>query len=321
MFASNSKPAQSRHAYGTFVFKDSGYLPGLLMVAYKIKKLSKRKATLICLYTPDVDGWVLEVLKLLYDEIRPTEYLKFGRKRTGRQQPLPSMFTRFRFLELTEFDKVLVLDADMLPLQDYASIFKLSAPAGVINESKEHMQGTLKTLDRVSAWEWHEKYRTIAPPGSVIPKDITDRPLLEPKDNLGINGGLMLLQPSASDFVAFTKWCNQPEISAKINAMNWPDMQAITAFYSGKWASIDAKYLGLYGYPNVSSLNGIHFIGPKPWQHRSKGFEHRISMYPDYRLWAKEYLEMCEAIPPLMKHTSLRTLYKRISTVINNLEP
>jgi alpha-N-acetylglucosamine transferase len=314
MATNKSKIRLPKFAYGTFIFKDSGYLPGLLMTAYKIKRMnSSGDIKLICLYTPDVDSQILEVLKLIYDDVRCTEYLKFGRDRNGRQQPLPFMFTRFRFLELTEFDKILVLDSDMLPLKNYDQLFELTAPAGVINETKDRMKGVHATIQPINEWEWHDFYKTTAAPGDIIKKSITDKPLKKPEENMGINGGLMLLKPSEEDFARFCAWCKKPDLETVINKMNWPDMQTITAYYSGNWTSIDASYLGLYGYPNIASLNGVHFIGPKPWQHRHKNFEYRIKNYPDYRLWSEEYIQMCKDMPELLDYKPLKNLFDKIS--------
>lgn len=119
------------------------------MVAYQLKRLGLNGARLVCCYTPDIDQGVVDLLRLMYDDVWPVEYLAFGRKRKGRQAPLTSMFTRFRLLQgLPEkdektFEKMLIFDADMLPIKSYDSLFDLQCPAGVINESKDHMEGRL----------------------------------------------------------------------------------------------------------------------------------------------------------------------------------
>jgi glycogenin glucosyltransferase len=313
---------KSNYAYGTFIFKDGGYLPGLLLIAHKLRENSNKEIKLICWHTNDIDKYVLDIISEVYDIVQPVEYLRFGKNRVGRQSPLPYMFTRFRCLQLVkpyfnhQIDKILVLDADMLPLATFDNLFELDAPAGVINENKSNMNGGLTTTEHVEKWEWHSTYEPACEHGNTIPKEITDRPLLQPELNMGINGGLMLLKPSESSFKAFSAWCQQPENEAAINKMPWPDMQAITAFYSGEWTSIDAKYLGLYGYPNIQSLNGVHFIGPKPWQWKAKGFAYRLNKYPDYRLWAKEYLAMCTKRPELLKHKQLLALKQNIETLL-----
>lgn len=316
-------PKPQKCAYGTFIFKDGGYLPGLLLIAHKLRELDPQGVSLICGYTPDVEPHVVEILSTLYDEVYPIDYLKFGRDRKGRQAPLPYMFTRFRSLQLSEFRfdiaKILVLDADMLPLSSFVDLFELDTPAGVINEKKAHMKGSVRTDERLERWEWHQRYERLFKHGDRIPKEITDRPLHNPETNMGINGGLMLLAPSSADFEAFTKWCQQPKHAAIIDQMQWPDMQAITAFYSGRWTSIDASYLGLYGYPNVKSLKGIHFIGPKPWQWRTKGFTYRLNKYPDYRLWADEFIKMCTAQPELLRYKPLLALKKAIEAAAEEL--
>lgn len=303
---------QPKHAYGTFLFRDSGYLPGILMVAYKLSKLSPG-IQLICLCTDDIDEGSLSLIRKFYDRVINIDGLKIGRNRVGRQQPLPYMFTRFRFLDLKGLDKILILDSDMLPLKDLRGLFQLNAPAGVLNESKEIIKADQAEEDVViNKWSWHEKYDSVCPHGSLIPKIITNRPMKDPKGNMGINGGLMLFKPSKSDFSRFINWCHEPSNSKIIESMEWPDMQTITAFYSGKWTNIDAHYLGLYGFPNVKSLKGIHFIGPKPWQWRLKGFEYRLNNFPDYKLWAEEYLNMCQGRPEVLNLKKMRDLKYRI---------
>lgn len=311
----NKLENSSNYAYGTFLFKDGGYLPGILLIAHKLRQMSNTQIKLVCCHTGDIEDRVLEAISLIYDVVQPVDYLRFGKNRVGRQTPLPFMFTRFRFLQLSKlFSKVLVFDADMLPISTYENLFELSTPAGVLNESKDSMKGVQKTDKKLEKWEWHEKYEPQYGHGKVIPKEITDKPLLQPESNMGINGGLMLLKPSETDFDAFAEWCNKPEIETVIEKMSWPDMQAVTAFYSGKWTNIDAKYLGLYGYPNTASLSGIHFIGPKPWQWRAKGFAYRLNKYADYRLWAEEYLKMCDQRPDLLRYKQLANLKEQIET-------
>ena len=150
-------------AYGTFIFKDGGYLPGLLMVAYRLRKLGTN-TKIICCYTKDIPRSILDTLSYFYDELIEVDYLKVGRKRTGRQAPLPWMFTRFRLLGLNNIEKLIILDADMLPINSFDPIFELNSPAGVINESKDRVVGSLKTLAKLKSWEWHEHYGLIAPP-------------------------------------------------------------------------------------------------------------------------------------------------------------
>ena len=303
----------TRNAYGTFIFKDGGYLPGLLMVAYRLRKL-KTKARIICCHTGDIPKNILDILCTFYDELIAVDYLKVGRKRSGRQAPLPWMFTRFRLLGLSGIDKLIVLDADMLPINSYDSIFELNSPAGVINESKDKVIGSLKTNQKIESWEWHQNYGLIAPPHFIIPKHITDRPLTDPENNMGINGGLMMFSPSPKKLEDFLSWC---ELNQEIiNKMNWPDMQSITAYFSGNWVNIDASYLGLHGYPNLKSLNGVHFVGPKPWQWKSKGFEYRINKYPDYKLWAEEFIAMCSENQQLLKLNSIKALLNKLVSII-----
>lgn len=309
-------------AYGTFIFRDSGYLPGILLVGYKLSQMKSLDTKLICFHTEDIDISAIESIKTIYDLVIKVDYLRFGKARKGRQQPLPDMMTRFQFLNPNNYgggnvpDKILILDSDMLPINSFQELFKLNTPSGVINESKDHMKGLIKTDQLITRWEWHEQYEDTCRQGLTMPSSITDRPAEDPENNMGINGGLMMLKPSSIDFNDFMDWLKLNE--NLVNRMSWPDMQSITAFYSGKWVGIDAKFLGLYSYPNIKSLSGIHFIGPKPWQWRRKGFEYRLNNYPDYRLWANEFLKMCKQRPDLLKSKRIKNLKNAIIEAIAN---
>ena len=126
------KSLSTKNAYGTFIFKYGGYLPGLLMVVYRLRKL-KTEARIICCYTSDIPKNVTNALSLFYDQLIAVDHLKVGRKRSGRQAPLPWMFTRFRLLGLSGIDKLIIMYADMLPFNSYDSIFEFYSSSRVIN--------------------------------------------------------------------------------------------------------------------------------------------------------------------------------------------
>ncbi len=123
------------NAYGTFIFRDSGYLPGILLTGHKLSQMKSPDTRLICLYTDDIDASTVSAISSIYDEVIKVDYLKFGRNRVGRQQPLPFMMTRFQFLNPDNYqgdvpDKIIVLDSDMLPVKPFEDIFKLNPPGG-----------------------------------------------------------------------------------------------------------------------------------------------------------------------------------------------
>jgi len=213
-----------------------------------------------------------------------------------------------------DYKKVVLLDADVLPIKDYASLFSLNTPAGIPNEDKSKFVDTEdKDRTKISKWSWHEAYDKICPHGHAIPKEITDRVLDDPK-NMGLNGSLFVIKPSMSEFEAIMADIKCPEIEELISdRFTWPDMQYITMRWSGRWHSVDIKYSGFNGYPNLSVLKGTHYAGVKPWYfQRDAKTVKKFSRYEDFRYWFGEYRSMLKDYPRLQQMKRLSRLLKEI---------
>ncbi|MBI2705516.1 MAG: hypothetical protein HYX32_09535 [Actinobacteria bacterium] len=320
----------TRRAFVTLLMINDSYLPGCLTAAYALRA-QRTSARLVCLVTPDITERAIDALLSLYDDVIVVEEVNPPRDETGKRQALPRMLTRFNALRLgpdgdldRDYERVILLDADLLPLRDFDSLWELATPAGVINERREHMveldeAGQIVWLDDDSATSsrWHEIYGAICPHGSMIPKEITDRVGSDPT-NFGVNGSLFLLEPSAAEFGELMSWIRRPEMDELVRRLwPWPDMQAATLFWSGRWTSIDVSYSVLYGYPSLAFARGLHFAGVKPWSWRKKGFARRIERFADYRLWATTYLEMLASLPELRDLRRLKLLEDEIRAALD----
>jgi hypothetical protein len=96
--------------------------------------------------------------------------------------------------------------------------------------------------------------------------------------------------------------------ASRMSEYCWPDMQFLTAWYSGRWHNVDLCFAGLSGYPDVAVLFGTHFAGPKPWQVGHRTVSRRFCRFPDFQLWYREFLELME------QHRALSS-WKRLSTL------
>ncbi|RBM11741.1 hypothetical protein DEH69_20800 [Streptomyces sp. PT12] len=329
-------PKEDRRAFVTFLMFNDSYLPGCLMAAYGLKRQGSRSDR-VCLVTKDVSDRARHALLTLYDKVLPVEEIPIpgyqespssASQRTGSARVQGAALTRFASLRLgpdgdfgCSYEKVVNIDADLLPLRDFERLWDIPAPAGIINERRAHMadideRGQL--VERPDAlttgtWVWHDVYGDICPPGAPIPREITDRVAVD-FENYGVNASLLMVEPSMSTYHRFMDWVGQGEIRDLVrNRWSWTDQQAATLFWSGQWTSLDPRYSIFYGYPTIDVACGLHYAGIKPWSWRKKGFARRLDRFPDYALWGRRFLEMLDELPRLRDIGGLKRLERELA--------
>ena len=294
-----------RYAYVTFLMRGDGYLPGALVLGYALRAQSKHD--LICLITGDVSLRARSALDLVYDKvILIQEFRLKSNLRTGRNDR-NILMTRFEALRnCIEYDKIILLDADVLPLSGYDELFALPTPAGIIMEHKHECYGN--AAPGSDKWSWHNHYGPVCAHGERIPKEITDRARCD-LSNMGVNAGLWVLTPSQTEYDAIVTAARTPEIIDLLVKLPWPEMQLATLLWSGRWTNIDIRYCSIGGYPCIDVLHGIHFAGLKPWQIKSRSAVHYAG-YPDFKLWQQFFMALYWNVADLRKYPALSRLYK-----------
>ena len=330
-----TKPdGSARYAFVSFLMLNDSYLPGALTVAHALRQ-QETGADRVCMVTEDVTPDARVALGLLYDRVVDVDELYVPHKRRQARQDRPYMFTRMNALRLgadgdlgCAYEKLVVLDADVLPLKHYAHLFTLPSPAGILNEDKSHFieadeSGRYvipESVDRTGTWKWHRLYDDVCPHGAPIPAEITDR-IAEDPLNLGINGGLFVFERSMDEYRAILEDVQQPETLHRVGDLyDWPEMQYLTLRWSGRWTNVDLRFAGLNGYPRLSVLYGTHFGGLKPWQFKRQQAIARWGRYPDFQLWFHTYSEMVgSAYPALQKVRRLKRLLGQIRDLDRSL--
>ncbi len=313
-------------AYVTFLMRNDSYLPGAMVLAHKLRKLNTPH-DLVCLITKDITGQACYALNELYDHVIRVDEIEIHHKRRQERQDRPFLFTRFQVLRLGHdgdlgvgYDKIVVLDADVLPLDDYDALFDLEAPAGIINERKENCRSTSNKDTEVSLkerWIWHDIYDETCGHGQLIPKEYTERVRWD-RDNMGVNACLWVLEPSMEEYHDLLKKARSETMQDLVcDSFSWPEMQYATLYWSGKWHNVDIRYCSFNGYPSISVLKGTHYAGLKPWSMNKLASVTHYCKYDDFKLWFSEYVEMMTVwYPQLKKCPRLKKLldvyFKRI---------
>jgi glycogenin glucosyltransferase len=321
----------AQFAFVTFLMLNDSYLPGALALAYALRK-QHTTADLVCLVTEDITPDARYALEVVFDHVVDVEKIFVPHKRRQQRQDRPYYFTRINALRLGRngdlgfsYEKIVSLDADVLPLKNYDSLFSLETPAGILNEQKSHFiesdadkqYVSPEDLERTGKWKWHQIYDKICPHGHKIPKEITDRVKDDPA-NMGLNGSLFVLKPSMQDFQDILEEIRRPDIQTLVGDLfDWPDMQYLTMRWSGEWTSVDVRFSSFNGYPKLSVLWGTHYAGFKPWYVKKEKAMARYARYDDFQLWFREYRTMLNtAYPELQKVKRLNRLGKTIQRLI-----
>lgn len=291
-----------RFAYVVLIMMGDKYVVLAVLLAYSLRRAGTG-VDLIVQVTEDVSEKARQVLKEHFDHVIEVPYI-YVKSWRGEQQKhrkyLHYVFTKFQAFQLTQYDKVVLLDADALMLSHTDHIFTLEPPAGIYIKYKElyvyyDNDGQYK-LPPNGKIDWFEKYCDCCMHGKKIPKAETDDVVTNPK-NSGIGAGLMLIKPSNEEYDKMMADIRGPNYELISRKFIWPEQQYLTYWYSGKWTSMNPKFFGLQGYPHWSVLFGTHYAGDKPFMANYKTpIEERIK-YSDFVLWHKMFQELLTEHP------------------------
>jgi len=298
-----NKDGTLKYAYVTLVMLGDLYIAGAIVLAYSIRKCGST-ADLVVLVTPDVSEEGKNILRAYFTHVIEVKYVEVPNWRTKKQthrKYLELVFTKFHVFNLTQYEKILLIDADALVLKYPDHLFTLDTPAGCFLEDKDLIISYDKAgnyvLPKNGVFEWYNKYCKCCSHGNKIPKEMTDRVRTDSK-NSGVGGGLILLEPKKGEFESIMNDITKFPMKHLIeNKFVWPEQQYLTLRYSGKWSSINPRFFGLQGYPHWKILYGLQYGGDKPFVVNSK-FDIKIRIqYPDFVLWHQFYGEILEKHP------------------------
>ena len=282
---------EKKNAYVTFVMRNDSFIPGALVLAYSIKK-HRTQYDLVCLITTSISSQGKSCLEQIYDKVIIVDEIYLEHSNSVGRSDRSVLFTRLQCLRLgsdgglgTNYEKIVVLDADIMFLKNNDELFELETPAGIINEAKDHFL-PLKNAPSIypCSSNWYTYYQDICPHSSPIPQEITDR-VWDDETILGVNACLWVLSPSKKEFDKIMKALRSNYVKEKIQRFNWPEMQYMTYFWSGKWHSIDYRFAAYNGLPDVNSIFATHYAGLKPWDDKKMKALLHYRHHPDYQLW------------------------------------
>ncbi|KAJ4461776.1 hypothetical protein PAPYR_1917 [Paratrimastix pyriformis] len=306
-------PGHSRMAYVTLVMRGDQYIPGAVVLAHSIR-LTGTPFDLVCMVTSDVGAEGMLLLRHVYDRhgtpmptflmwcpprglraahagvgvcgrvvlVEPLRYRCKGLRTPKQRQMYESWvgqsFTKWRALELVEYQRVVFLDADKVFLSSCDDIFDLQPPAATF--------GSPWSADTKAAGLYNP-YASIGH-GQPVPGAMVQE-ALDRSDSFVCVGTMVLLAPSAPDAAAFREMMAPYREGTEGPAFGQPnysmlDEQSLALFYLRRhragqcpgWTMIDSRYntipwhpewrIPAMGAPEPYVPRVFHYFGKNPWQ-------------------------------------------------------
>ncbi|CAO3647733.1 unnamed protein product [Cunninghamella blakesleeana] len=271
-------------AWVTTITAGTGYVKGVIALQYIFTRVIKSAYPLLVLYTPDISPKLLELLSSLGVLLKRVEAIHPSGDIHYFQARFENTWTKLVAWDQDEYDRLVLLDADMLPLKNMDELMTLPFPQDHwVAASFACTCNPQKLKNYPPDWTpnncaYTEKNRTIRP----LPKNY-------------FNSGLIVLKPQKATFQKMMTKLNQiPDL----NIYPFPDQDFLNEEFANQWTELPYTYNALktmvFGHSDLWKLNDIknlHYILVKPWNADLKEkTKERSDYYPLYQLWEDAYI-------------------------------
>lgn len=229
-----------KFAIATLVMKGDSYIPGALIMGYSLRQFSSPDIDIVIMITNDVSKEGKYLLSKVFTVI-DVPYIEYKSKNALMNNPenekryaswIAASYTKWNILNLTQYDKVFLLDADTCALRSIDDVFDFDTPAGIFDTPYS---------DSYERHGFPDAYKNIRY-GDKVPLKLIHKSL----NNRGIGawGTGVLVSPNAKDFKDFhimMKKLSDTPGGFGFNSHSGVDEQSITHFFWLKnlqWTSL-----------------------------------------------------------------------------------
>lgn len=246
------------------------YISGSIVLVDSIHKLGSMSELVVVISNNFSDG-AREILKKFFDRIIEIE-------------EKDNILINIEFLKLTEYKKVIVLNANSLILKFPDHIFSLECPSTIYLEHEIYDNNNESEYIYELTKEY-EKYCNCCFHGSKI------------KDNSFVKNSKInfwLLQPNLKDYNSIKKKVEK-NVEKKIT-----EQQILQMYYKDNLFAINPIFMGLNGLPIWSILFGLTFVEEIPYILESKIPIEERAKNENFQLWHKFYADILNRYPEFL---------------------
>ncbi|KAF8622224.1 hypothetical protein AX15_007165 [Amanita polypyramis BW_CC] len=282
-----------RNAYVTLLTKDS-YLAGTLVLHYGLRAV-KSKYPLVAMVTSSLPEDVRTIVQEQGIQLREVEPLKSAASNFNPyDKRFENVWTKLRAFELDEYDRVVLLDCDMIIKRNMDELFDIELPKDGIAAAHVCACNPRKLPHYPPDWIPENCAHSAVTRPTDLPPTPTDE---SPRPHGQLNSGTVILNPSK--YVAHEIY-HYLDTSDLVPTFSFADQDLLAVFFKGKWRPIQWYYNALKTlrilHPREWSddeVRCVHYIFPeKPWQRRIPSLE----MEEDYKVlhgwWWKQFDEL-----------------------------
>ncbi|KAI0651700.1 glycosyltransferase family 8 protein [Trametes meyenii] len=263
----------SHRAYLTLL-TTKDYLPGVL-VLHKSLADAGSKYPLVVMATPALPAEVRDVVMRRGIGIKDVDplYPKEGEHELALHDArFAETWTKLRVFELVEYDRLVVLDADMVVRRNLDELMDLELETDWIAAAHVCACNPRKLPHYPKDWTRENCAHTAVshPEALTSPAQITES---SPRPYTLLNSGVVVLHPSTEVFERIRHFV---ETSPQVREFSFPDQDLLAAFFKGRWRPLPWCYNALKTLRIVhpeewrdDEVRCVHYIfNDKPWKAR-----------------------------------------------------
>ncbi|BGP31191.1 hypothetical protein JCM10296v2_002955 [Rhodotorula toruloides] len=253
-------------AWATLLTKTS-YLQGALVLADSLAR-HRSKYPLVVFATQELPQVARDILDARGIRVRDIDYLEPPKENRGEldehDRRFSDTWTKLRVFEMTEFERLVLLDSDMLCVRNMDELLEMPLDDGWIAAAHACTCNPRKLAHYPKEWIpencGHTQARLTTP---LAPSDFSK----STHDRL--NSGLVVLRPSRSTFDGIVSFLNT---DPRVATYKFPDQDLLADFFKDRFLPISYRYNALktlrYCHAEMwrdEDVKNVHFILKKPW--------------------------------------------------------
>ncbi|KAI8072553.1 nucleotide-diphospho-sugar transferase [Gongronella butleri] len=266
---------------------DDAYLNGIIVLQYALLKV-RSQYPLVVLYTADEDQAVVHRLQQLGCHLRAIDAVDPPGRIEYSQARFRTTWSKLAVWNLVEYDRLVLVDADMLPLGNMDELMAMPLPLHHVAACHACTCNPQKEPNYPADW---------VPANCEYTHMMCTRTEREEPRRHYFNSGLIVLRPDAA---RFSRMLQRLYAMDDLNSYVFPDQDFLNEEFEGHWTPLPYTYNALkpmvVSHPALWDMNrikNVHYILAKPWDVNWAARTERTEYYPLYEKWTTTFAEAC----------------------------